>query len=123
VTCTASDKAGNAATSTAPYTVAYAQKLLYNTTAAIKSGTTLAVTLQLQDAVAVNVSSANIAVTAVDVVNSGGAVVQAVNAPFSFAKGQYTYKLDTAGLAPGTYSLRFTAGSDSTTHLAPFVIK
>jgi hypothetical protein len=125
VSCNAADKAGNTASKTASYVVAYGQKLLYNTTTLYKSGTTIPIALQLQDAAGKNVSSASITVTAVSVVNSSGTVVRTINAPFTFSKSQayYTHSLNTTGLTTGRYNLRFTAGSDPTTHLAPFSIK
>jgi hypothetical protein len=125
VSCTATDKAGNTATRSVSYTVVYGQKLLYNTSTSYKSGANLAIALQLQNAAARNVSSASIPVTAVEVVNSSGSVVRTINAAFTFSKGQaqYAFSLETRGLASGTYSLRFTAGGDPTTHLAPFSIR
>ncbi|HWE61990.1 MAG TPA: hypothetical protein VHB98_09775 [Chloroflexota bacterium] len=105
--------------------VAYGQKLLYSTTTLYKSGTAIPMALQLQDATGKNVSAASITVTAVAVVNSSGTVVKTINAPFTFSTSQvqYTYSLNTTGVTTGSYNLRFTAGSDPTTHLAPFSIK
>ena len=125
VSCTATDKAGNTASKSAPYTVAYGQKLLYNTTTVYKSGTAIPIAFQLQDAKGANVSAASIPVTAVSVVNGSGTVVKTINAAFTFSKsqGQYSYSLNTTGLTTGNYNLQFTAGSDPTTHLAPFSTK
>jgi hypothetical protein len=125
VTCTATDRAGNTATATAAYTVAYGQKLLYNTTNPYKGESDISIVLQLQDASGKNVSSATIPVTALAVVNSSGTVVKTVNAAFAFAKdkSQYRCSLHTSGLSSGSYTLRFSSGSDPTTHLAPFNIE
>jgi len=105
--------------------VVYGQKLVYNTTTQYRSGATIPIALQLRNAQGNNVSSASIAVLAVGVVNSSGTVVKAINAAFTFSRGQvqYNYDLDTTGLTSGSYTVRFTAGSDPTTHLAPFSIK
>jgi len=125
VGCTATDKAGNTASTAASYVVVYGQKLVYNTTAQYKSGATIPIALQLRNAQGNNVSSASIAVMAVDVVNSSGTVVKAINAAFTLSRGQvqYNYDLDTTGLTSGSYTVRFTAGSDPTMHLAPFSIR
>jgi hypothetical protein len=42
---------------------------------------------------------------------------------YDAALGGYSFNLNTAGLATGTYNLNFTAGADPVVHSAPFTVK
>ena len=67
-TVNASDVAGNVSSKSVNYNVAYSTCLLYDTTHAAKSGSTIPVKFDLCDAAGNNVSSSNITVTALQVV-------------------------------------------------------
>ena len=128
ITVAYSGDASFAASTSAALTqqVAYAVKLLYNTTKASHSGATVKITLQLLNAAGRNVSATGTVVTVTGLLPSP--------APGTPPSGNFTfltkgsaapgYELDvkTAGYPARTYTLSFTAGSDPTTHTAPFVI-
>jgi hypothetical protein len=108
--------------------VAYAVKLLYNTTKAYPSGTTLAIKLQLLNAASANVSTTGITVTVTGLSPSPAPRGRPPSGTFTFlttgpAAPGYEKDVRTAGYPAGTYTLSFTAGSDPTTHTAPFVIR
>ncbi len=132
-TVTATDTHGNAAT---PQSVAYAIGLLYDPTKAVKSGATIPIKIQLNDANGNDVSSSGIVVHATDVAmastNAPGVLDDAGNAnpdnDFRFdatlgSAGGYIFNLKTTGYTTGTYSLSFTAGNDPTTHTVQFQVK
>jgi hypothetical protein len=113
-------------------TVSYAIVALYDQTKAVHGGATFPIKVALYDANGVNVSSSAVvlhatAVTAVS--NFSGTPDAPGNAnpdnDFRFdgslgANGRYMFNLSTDGLAPGTYSLQFSVGSDAVTHAVLF---
>ncbi len=135
-TVTATDNAGNVSVKTVTYTVAYAVRLLYDSTKAVHSGATIPIKVQLCDATGANVSNSGVILHAVSVTqvstNAPGSLQDSGNAnpDFDFrydpslgATGGYIFNLKTTGYAMGTYSLNFTAGADPTVHSALFQVK
>lgn len=134
-TVTATDIAGNTATKTVEYAVAYGVRLKYDPNKAHKSGSTVPVKLQLVDANGVNVSSAGIVVTALGTAQAStyapGPLEDAGNANpddnFRFTNfdgdGGYIFNLKTTGMKTGTYVLIFRAGADPVAHTTDFQIK
>jgi hypothetical protein len=123
-TVNASDVAGNTATATVTYTVAYGVSLQYDPTRPVQSGAAYPIRVRLVDANAVNLSSAKVPLTATGIVDSAGNVVQRFSIPFKFDPRlvMYTLPVSTKGLADGTYALTFLALGDPTTHVAPFTV-
>jgi hypothetical protein len=128
-TVNASDVAGNTSSKTVNYNVAYGACLLYDTTHAAKSGSTIPIKFQLCDAAGNDVSSPSTIVTALQVAmlstNATTDVIDAGNANpdnnFRFdgglgPNGGYIFNLKTTGLATGTYVVTFSATGDPTTH-------
>jgi hypothetical protein len=123
----------NFTTSTsAPVTelVEYNICVLYDQTKAVHSGATYPIKLELCDVNSNNVSSSSVVVHATQIVNiSGfaGAVEDSGNAnpdnDFRSVGFGYIFNLSTSGLASGTYSVQFTAGSDPATHSVNFGVK
>ena len=113
-TVAASDAVGNSNTQTVNYVVAYDVVLLYDPAKPGKM-----ITLKLQDANGVNVSNPAIVLTvqSIDSTPTSGT--------FTFVKRPPSYKftVNTAGLASGQHTLKFTAGSDPTVHSAPFTVR
>jgi hypothetical protein len=112
--------------------VGYGVKFVYDTAHVNKVGENVHIKVQLLDANGTNVSASTIAVTAVCVVPAGGACSDpgavTINAPFVFHKqdkGQsfYDYEVRSKGMAPGTYSVIFTASGDPVQHAAPLQLK
>ena len=129
----ASDRAGNMASATVSYTVAYGicHESDDERAKPKKAGHTVRVEMGLCDASARNVSSPQIVLTARSVVRTtDGAVFPPQSAGganpgnrFHFEDGGYVFKLNTRGLTPGAYELRYTAGADPTTHAARFALR
>ena len=123
---------GNASfgTSTSPalsQQVAYAVRLLYSTSTAHVSGSTVPIRVALLGAAGNNLSSRGIAVTVTGLTPSPAPGVAPTGA-FTFEpRGpngpSYLLNVRTLRFPPGTYTLSFTAGADPTTHTAPFVVK
>jgi hypothetical protein len=111
--------------------VAYAICLEYDSTKAVKSGATIPIKLQVCDATGASLSSAEVVVHALAVVQVSSSasyeVQDAGNAnpdsDFRFAGGSYIFNLKTTGLKTGSYNLNFTAGADPTTHAALFQVR
>ena len=128
---TAVDAAGNTATQSVTYTVAYNHCVLFDASKAHKSGSTIPIKLTLCDAAGANVSSASVPLiaTAVFLVsnNAPGPLADSGNAnpdlQFRFTDGFYIFNLSLKNFATGTYALAFTAGSDPTTHVVQFQVK
>jgi hypothetical protein len=110
--------------------------LLYDTTKAVKSGSTLPVKLQLCNATGGNVSSADIIAHASSITltstSTSGDVQDAGNAnpdnDFRYdsmlgGSGGYIFNLRTNGLGTGTYQLSFTVTGDSFIYSAPLQVK
>jgi hypothetical protein len=127
------DHAGNMASGTVSYDVAYGicHENDDDRVKSRKAGHTVRVEVELCDASARNVSSPQIVLTARSVVRTvDGAVFPARSADrakpgnrFRFEDGAYVFKLATRDLTPGDYELRYTAGDDATTHAFRFALR
>jgi Pectinesterase/MBG domain/Immunoglobulin domain len=130
------DLAGNTSAATVNYTVGYNLGLLYDINKVHKSGSTVPVKLQIVDNVGANLSSADTVLHAVGVslitTNTNGEVSDPGNSNpdnnFRFdamlgGAGGYSFNLKTTGLAPGTYNLNFTVGSDPHVYATQFQIR
>jgi hypothetical protein len=128
-TVTSSDAAGNSAAKSVSYAVSYGVRLLYDSTQAKKSGSTVPITLQLADASGINMSRSDVTLAVLDVVkvsnHASTAVEDAGNAnpdadfrfdPTGGGTGAYVFNLRTTGLTTGTYILRFQASGDPVVH-------
>jgi outer membrane protein assembly factor BamB len=118
----AADAVGNQAT---PVSVGYivTYGVCQSSVPTIKSGHAGNVSVQLCDAKSVNVSSPSVVVTAAGIYTSSGTLVRSLSNNFSYASGAYTEKVDTTGLASGTYYVAFTAGGDPVRHQAAFAVR
>jgi len=110
--------------------------LSYDPSKAAKSGSTIPIKLWLCDSSGNNLSSPSIVVHALSVTQVStmisGDVIDTGNSnpdnDFRFdaslgGSGGYVFNLKTTGLATGSYYLSFKAGTDPTTHQAPFQVK
>jgi hypothetical protein len=135
-TVNASDVAGNLSSKSVNYNIGYGACVLYDTTHAAKSGSTIPIKFQLCDAAGNDVSSPAITVTAVQVIlvstNASTDVIDAGNANpdnnFRFdgglgPNGGYIYNLKTTGLGMGTYVVTFNVTGDPTTHNTELVFQ
>lgn len=132
-TVTSTDRAGNVATATSTYRVAYRVCLLYDETKAKKSGSTVPIRLQLCDVDGANYSSPDIALHArgVALLATGdtGPAEDAGNANpdqafrYDPALAGYIFNLKTTGYSMGTYGLTFTVGNDPTIRVAQFRVR
>lgn len=115
--------------------IAYGVCVLYDQTRSVNSGATFPIKLYLCDASGNDVSSSGTVVHANGITNVSGSAgpVQSPGSAnpdnnFRFdstqgPSGGYIFNLGTTGLATGTYSLQFTAGSDPTSHSVNFGVK
>lgn len=116
--------------------VAYKVNLLYDTLRAVKSGSTIPIKLQLTDVNGVNVSSANIVVRAVNVLQASTSATETLadsgNAnpddnfrydPTLGGTGGYIFNLSTRGYPNGTFILSLVAGSDPLIYAAEFQVR
>ena len=112
-------------------TVAYGTKLLFHNTKPVHSGAALPIKLALTNASGADISSSNIAVTAISLVGPNGNSVTLKaegnsnpNNVFRYdaSPGGYTFNLNTKGLAAGTYTFYYKAGNDPTEHSLTFVV-
>ncbi|HEX6285615.1 MAG TPA: endonuclease/exonuclease/phosphatase family protein, partial [Pyrinomonadaceae bacterium] len=116
---------------TATLNVTFNICLLYDPNKAVKSGATYPIRIQLCDVNGNNVSSADIVVNAVGVVQvsstSMGDVISSgesnADNNFRFDDGTYIFNLKTTGLSTGVYNLTFTAGTDPVLHTVQFQVK
>jgi uncharacterized repeat protein (TIGR01451 family) len=135
-TVNSSDNVGNASAQPISYDVAYAACLLYDTTRAAKSGSTIPIKFQLCDALGNDVSSAGTTVTALQVVmlstNASSIVNDAGNAtpdsnfrfdPSLGPTGGYIFNLNTTGLSTGTYVVTFRVSGDPTIHNSELIFQ
>ena len=132
-TVNATDAAGNSATATVPYSVAYGVRTLYDESKAHKSGSTVPIKIQLIDAAGRNLSSAQVVLHAAGVVRVSDKVSDALAEPsdeapgtdfkYDAVAGAYHFNLKTTGLASGRYVVVFKAGSDAATYQAPFQVR
>jgi len=131
-TVEAADGAGNSASKSISYTVAYGACLLYDPGHAKKSGSTVPIKIQLCDAQGRNVSRSDVVVTALELVklsdSTTAEVVETGDATpdrqFRFdttlgAGGGYRFNLKTTGLSTGTYALTWAATGDASVHGSP----
>lgn len=112
--------------------VEYSICVLYDQSKAVHSGATFPIKVALCDANGADVSSSAVVLhaTAVTAISGfSGTPDSSGNAnpdsDFRFdstlgTAGGYIFNLSTGGLAPGTYSLQFTAGSDAVSHTVMF---
>jgi hypothetical protein len=134
-TVNAKDNVGNPSSASASYTVSYGICQLYDSTKAAKSGSTIPLKLDLCDANGNDVSNPAIVVHAASMVqvstNASTAIEDAGNSnpdsDFRFdstlgTAGGYIFNLQTSGLAIGTYTLSFTAGTDPVPHSISFQV-
>jgi hypothetical protein len=132
-TVDAADTIGNTSSQAVSYTVSYDVCLLYDPAKAKSAGSTIPIKLQLCDADKVNVSRADVAVTAVNVrqistdapgiLEDAGSANPDNNFRFDSTVGGYIFNLRTIGLGSGTFALSFKAGGDPTTHTVQFQAK
>lgn len=124
----ATDNAGNASQANVSYNVGYRTNLQYDNGIAYPAGEKIPLRLELWDVNGMNVSNKSIVVTAVGIADGSG-VVRNLGEVFKYTPpggpnpGMYLYKIDTAGLASGSYTLLFTAGDDPTVHEVPFSVE
>lgn len=110
--------------------------LLYDPARAVPSGATDPIKLQLCDAAGNNLSSSGTVLHATGVTQVSTAITGPVASPgnanpdsdFRYdptlgGAGGYIFNLSTRGLTAGTFTLNFTAGSDSFIYSAPFQVK
>ena len=108
---------------------AYTVEPLYKTDKPHHGGSTIPIKLEVEDASGKNVSSQNLSITAVALVDANGknytprgrGNANPGNA-FRYADHGYLYNLDSTGLAPGRYTLLVSVGSDPALHAVTFVI-
>jgi hypothetical protein len=126
----------NSMSSSGTLTVSFGEKLLYDPTKAVNSGSTLPLKIQLSNAAGADVSSASIVITAVglvqvssnatyDVQDSGNANPDDVFRfdPTLGPTGGYIFNLSTKGLTIGTYNLIYTVQGDPVQHSLSFQIR
>jgi sugar lactone lactonase YvrE len=115
--------------------VSYCIRPLHYWTRSLNRGMTSPIELYLSDASGNDVSSSAVVLHATQMTGPSGfssappASAEVVNLGSDFRfeawmrpRGGYIYTLETAGLAPGTYTLQFTAGSDPITHSVSFAV-
>ena len=116
------------ASSAGPLTqqVAYGVKLLYDPAKANNSGSAVPVKVQLVNAAGTNLSAAATVVT-VTGLSPSPAPGKAPTGTFTFTTSNqgpgYQVNVKTTGYPAGTYTLKFTAGADPTTHTVTFMVR
>lgn len=129
-TVTAIDKAGNQSTQTVSYTVGYDIAVLFDQTKAHNSGSNIAIKLKIVDANGINLSAANIQLTAVRV-DPGNLPAQSPGNSnptnvFSFDSSSQSYQYNLKSeqtWAAGTYRLVFRIAGDPVEHFVSFNIR
>jgi hypothetical protein len=114
-------------------TPSYSISLLYDPSRSVKSGAAYPIRIQVLNASGDNLSSADLAVTALRFVQKDGMPdgdlqdTGNANPTFGFrydaSLGGYLYNVDTRGLTSGTYTVQFTVGSSSQLFEATFNVK
>jgi hypothetical protein len=135
VTVTATDVAGNTASSTVSYSPLFGISPLYDQTVSVLSGSTIPIKMYLVSSSGRDVSSASIIVHAIKLfqmsTNTSKPVVAAGNANpgnnFRFdstlgPRGGYIFNLNTTGLGKGKWVIQFVVGSDPTIYTLGFGI-
>jgi len=109
--------------------VSHAVHLVYAPSHPVHAGTNLTFAVQMSNASGKNLSSANLLASVISLIGPNG--VMHIPKPnghanlendFHRMRGVYVYKLDTAGLTPGTYTLLIQVGNDPVLHALTFVI-
>lgn len=118
-----------AANATATLQVSYAVHLLPIAPKEVHAGAALPIKLQVTDASGNNLSSADLTVTAISLIGPDGTTYSPnakghanLNNVFRHTRFGYRFNLDTAGLAPGTYTLMVQVGNDPVLHAVSFVV-
>ena len=135
-TVSAKDNVGNAASVSSTFAVSYAVCSLYDSTRAVRSGSTLPLKIALCDAAGNDASRLEVAVHATSLTqvstSASNNVADAGNSnpdhdfrfdPTLGSAGGYIFNLQTTGLSTGTYMLSFTAGTDPATHSVYFQVR
>jgi hypothetical protein len=135
-TVTAVDYAGNSASQSVGYTMAYQICTLFDQNKSHRLGSTVAIKLQLCDTTSVNRSAAHIVVHATELTKLDGTASTDVedsnnanpDSNFRFDPalddtGGYIYNLSTRNLSTGTWALSFIAAGDSTPHTVRFDVR
>ncbi len=114
---------------TGTLTVTYAVKQVHKHTKPVDAGDALPIQLQVTDASGNNLSSANLTVTAVALVDAHGNTItpkaKGHDNPgnvFRHTHSGYLYNLDTTGLTAGTYTLYVRVGNDPVLHAISFIV-
>lgn len=125
----AGDTDFTASSGTGTLLVTYAIHPVHNPPKPVHAGAILPVQLQVANALGNNLSSASLTVTAVSLLGPNGTAYtpQAKGKAnpanvFRHVGSGYLYKLDTAGLAPGKYTMLVKVGDDPVLHSLSFVI-
>ena len=126
----------NSASGTGTLTISYGAVPLYDQTKAARSGSTIPIKFMLTNAAGMDISSASIVVTAVNIVqtstNATTDVQDAGNSNpdnnFRFdatlgTTGGYLFNLKTTGLGTGTYDLIYTVQGDPIAHALMFQVR
>jgi len=132
----ATDKAGNASSTSANYVVSYGICLLYDQTKSVNSGATIPIKFTLCDASGADASSSVTAVTALNIqlisTSASTTVVTyatgSSDSNFHFdatlgASGGYIYNLSTKGFSTGTYQMTISVGGDPIQHALQFQVR
>ena len=134
-TVSSTDAVGTTGMASVNYSVGYNICVLYDQTKSVKSGAVFPIKVSLCDSNGIDVSSSAIVLhaTGVFLVSTLAGLPESPgnanpDADFRFdstlgTTGGYIFNLSTGGLASGTYTLQFTAGSDPTPHSVGFGVK
>ncbi len=125
---TATDNAGNSTSQTITYNVVYKIIALFDQTKQHNLGSNIAVKLKIVNALGVNQSTANVALTALRIMPGNLSVQSANNSQpgnlFKFEDGMYLFNLKTESTwTSGTYQLFFSITGDPIEHSVQFRIK
>lgn len=109
--------------------ITYALKTHFHKPPTVHEGAALPLVLQVTNAAGNNLSSANLTVTAISLVGPNGTIYTPHakghghhSNLFHHTEHGYRYNLDTAGLAPGTYTLYVQVSGDPVLHAISFVV-
>ncbi len=128
---TGSDAVGNSAQAVANYTVGFQTRTLHDELRPVKSGATIPLKVQIVDASGVNLSTAAIQVTAIELYlvagDTGAPLQDAGNSNpdnnFRYSDGQYIYNLKTTGLSTGRWRVAYQVTGDPATHYTFFQVR
>jgi hypothetical protein len=130
-TVNASDAVGNTSQASVSYSVGFATRTLHDEMRPVKSGATIPLKVQIIDASGVNLSTAAIQVTGVDLYLVAGDTTAPLQDSgnsnpdnnFRYSDGQYIYNLKTTGLATGRWRIGYLVAGDSTMHYTFFQVR